>query len=1010
METKGQDRTNAAKAKGAKRSRRWPWVLIGLLVLTLVVGLLIPVALSSRRFTRWVQAKISNGTGGQADIRNLSVGWFRGIRVAGFSFRGPNGWAQIDIDRITTGPRYAGLLTGTLALGRTVIEQPRVAIDLRERPPSSTTNPKPADMNDLNRIRDVIVRNGSVRLTDTTGKTVQLADLNSTLNVRPPGQASRFNAQTAVAAAQPPGRVSVVGEATPSKKKGWSLKGTTGNVTVDVNDLNLASIAPFLRLAGIQVQAKGQVSGNITSAIQDGQLQNVKATISGQDLDITGEALKRDRLQTSQLNVKAGLAQSGDIIAVSQLDIRTDWATISATGRIPKTPGSLSQLLESGEAYDVKGNFDIDLAAVLSQMPHTIGVRPGMEITGGRATGNVNTATAGGRATVTAKAQVAGLAGVVNKQKVSLSAPVQASLQLSTGKQGAQLDNLSVTAPFAKVNASGSFQQIKYDGQVDLKALQLELGPFINLGPYHLAGQMAAKGQVSLADKLTGITGTLSAQQFVLASPDGNSISEPQANVEFALDIDRQGQAVAIQNLTANAGFGTISVKNGVIPMGAGSPAPLNLVVSANNVDLSKLEPYGVFFSALPKGLTVAGIAQSQVTVAKKQNVYRLSSDATRIQNFRLVSKGEPPFQEPEVTALFDVYVDVAPNQERINVNLQSLLVKSPHFTIQKGQFTRTNQGNTIRAQGAFDAQVDWAAVAPLVSAFVPGQLSITGQRQVAINFTSTYPASEPNGLLAHLNSQASLGFDRAAYMGFDFGPTQFDIRAQDGLMTIAPVSTTVNNGKLNFTGNANFKQSPAMLVTPTLVHLAQGVQINEQTARTLLKYVNPIFADAVSVSGTANFDVQQMTIPLGPNVKDKAQLNGTIWIDKLQLGTSGILNQILSIVGQSTRGQVLTVHPTALVLEKGVLRYDDMQIDIGQNPVNFRGSIGLDGTLNMTVVLPYTLQGRLVRVGQPQAGDRIVVPLTGTINKPKLNLQKLVETQLQDQILKGIDDLLKKR
>ena len=148
---------------------------------------------------------------------------------------------------------------------------------------------------------------------------------------------------------------------------------------------------------------------------------------------------------------------------------------------------------------------------------------------------------------------------------------------------------------------------------------------------------------------------------------------------------------------------------------------------------------------------------------------------------------------------------------------------------------------------------------------------------------------------------------------------------------------------------------------------MAQGIQINEQTAQTLLKYVNPIFADAVSVSGTANFDVQQMAIPLSRQARDQAQLNGTIWIDQLQLGASGILNQILGVVGQSISGQVLTLHPTVLVLQKGVLRYDDMQIDIGQNPVNFRGSIGLDGTLNMTVVLPYTLTGRLVRVGQPE-------------------------------------------
>jgi hypothetical protein len=63
-----------------------------------------------------------------------------------------------------------------------------------------------------------------------------------------------------------------------------------------------------------------------------------------------------------------------------------------------------------------------------------------------------------------------------------------------------------------------------------------------------------------------------------------------------------------------------------------------------------------------------------------------------------------------------------------------------------------------------------------------------------------------------------------------------------------------------------------------------------------------------------------------------------------------------------------------------------------------------------MTIVLPYTLEGRLVRVGQAQLADRIAVPLTGTLSKPKLNLQKLVELQLKGQIQRGLEELFKRR
>ncbi len=998
-----QEQDNPSR-RDQRRRKKWPWVLVAVLVVLILILILVPVVLSSNGFTQWVQARIDRSTGGQARIGDLSVGWFKGVQVADFSFREPNGWAAVDINRITAQPSFSSLLGGTLALDRAVVDQPRVALDLRERPPSTAKQPS-INMSQLERLHDVVVHNGTVRLTDTAGQTAQIDDLNAELSIRPPGRTSSFNAGMVVAAAQGPGRIETVGKATPNRKTGWSLKGTTGDITVEVNDLNLDSVAPFLELAGLQMQTRGQVSGNITTAIQNGQLETVNASLLGRDVDVAGAALKGDRLQTAQLNVQANLTQAADAIDIDRLNVRTDWASVSATGTIPKTPGSLTQLLESGEAYDVKGNFDINLAALLSQLPHTLGVPQGTQITGGRATGNIDTTTENGRATLVAKAEILGLAGVTNNQRVSLSGPVVTTLRLSTDKQGPQLENLNVTAPFAKIDASGNFKQIQYQGQTDLAALQAQLGPFINLGSYRVAGQLASQGQISVGEKVTGVSGTLSARQLALAAPDGNSVSEPQANVQFTLGLSTQERVLAISALTANASFGTISIKDATVPYGQGSQAPLNLVVSASNVNLSRLEPYAVVFASFPQKLQWGGIAQSQVTVTEKQGIYHLFSDATRIQNFQLTTPEKKPFQQPEVTASFDVYL----NAQQKTINRASWQVKSPQITM-KGQLTQTSQASTIRAQGALDAQLDWAAVAPLASAFVPGQLTVAGQRQVTLNFASTYPVGQPRGLLAHLNSQTALGFDRAQYMGFDIGPAEVGIRVENGLMRIGPVSTTVNNGKLNFIGEANLAQTPIVLRTPTPLHLAQGIQINQETTERLLKYVNPIFANVVGAAGIANFDLQGSTIPLAAGAKNQAQLNGTLWLDQVQLGASGILNEILSVSRQSVRGQTLTIRPTNLVLQNGIVRYDNMEIDVGDNPINFRGSIGLNGALNMTVVLPYTVEGRTARVGQPDTGQRIVLPLTGTISQPQLNLQDLLKYQLQGQIQKGLEELFKKR
>jgi len=123
----------------------------------------------------------------------------------------------------------------------------------------------------------------------------------------------------------------------------------------------------------------------------------------------------------------------------------------------------------------------------------------------------------------------------------------------------------------------------------------------------------------------------------------------------------------------------------------------------------------------------------------------------------------------------------------------------------------------------------------------------------------------------------------------------------------------------------------------------------------------------------------------------------------------SDLLGQLLLLEGGNVPGQDFTINPTRFVLQNGLLQYEDMQLDVGDNPVNFKGTTGLDKRLNMTVTLPYTMGGRTARVGE-KTDDRISLPLTGTIDNPELDTGKLLEEelkkQLEDQLRKRLDEL----
>ena len=125
-------------------------------------------------------------------------------------------------------------------------------------------------------------------------------------------------------------------------------------------------------------------------------------------------------------------------------------------------------------------------------------------------------------------------------------------------------------------------------------------------------------------------------------------------------------------------------------------------------------------------------------------------------------------------------------------------------------------------------------------------------------------------------------------------------------------------------------------------------------------------------------------------------------------LSGSSLLTQILSRVNSGPiNAQRMEIRPTQFTVSQGVVQYDDMPVIIGDNPVNFSGRIGLDDSLDMKVVLPYTKSGRTVSVGDTTQ-DRWAVDLTGTINQPQIKMDNVVDQLLEMGLRRGLEELFK--
>jgi len=1008
---------NKAGPQRKTKTRILQWALALAVVLIVLMVFLVPAFVSSEKGRKIILTKINNSIDGKADFASLSMSWWRGIKVTDFSFNDSAGLTFVEIKQITTKPHYGSILLGSLSFGKTIIDEPKVKINLKHPSPARTEGSQQGVsagkrahpiILPIKKI-DLTINDGNVKVTNSKAKTVELSQINSKVKLRPPPRQTNFDIDMAVVDEGKESKIHADGRIRPGKAKtGWTLKGTSGDLTVEVNDLDLESLGPIFALAGVDVQAEGLLSASIIGGIKDGQIDNLSAKLKGKALDVTGSELKGDRFKTRTLDVDVTLKKSQKLINIQKLQIQTDWLTAQASGDVPTTFESLADFVKADSIYNLKGSFDCDLAVASSLMPHTFKVKEGTKITSGQLNGNIETSTKAGKKKIYGRANLVGLVGTVEGKTITISEPLSATAEKTSDKAGINFDTLDVSAAFCQINCTGTSELLKYTANVNLAGLQAELGQFIDIGRYKIAGELFSEGEISGNKDKISVAGSSLVQGLRLTSAEGASAFEPKADIDFSVIADTAKRIVDVNFIKAEASLGKISIKDSVLPLSKKAQKPMDLVVSANDVDLAKLQPFAVLFASFPKEMQLAGTAQSDLSLISEKHIYRITTDSTKIKNLKLSYPGKKPFEPNEVSLVFDA--EVNPRQKTVNVKKLRLI--SPQIKIHKGELSQVSKAGKTRLEGQVDCEYDWSAVSTVAGPFLPEGLKLQGKRRDAINFTSEYPTGQTDKLLANLNTKAKLGFEKAQYMGLNFGPTEVDIQIQNGLLKIAPFSTTVNNGQFNFAAEADFKQKPTLLKTAGPIQMVRDIQINDETTRRLLMYLNPIFANAVNVSGVANFSCERLAIPLAGATKNDLVVIGTISVNQLRLQASNLLGQILPIVGTSTQAADTTIRPTKFVLQNGFLKYDDMQMDIGDNPLNFKGVIGLDKSLNMTVTLPYTLKGRTARVDKETVGQRISLPLRGTIEKPELDLGKLLEMQLRKQLeqelLKGLEGLFK--
>lgn len=873
--------------------RRLLKAVVLLIILIVVLLALMPTLLSTGPGTRWIQSTLGNGLGGTMEMGDLSLGWLSGLKIDNLKFTDLKKGTSVDILEVRSKPLLLALLKGRIALDKTVIDKPQVELTVKSPTPSdgskkteSSKTKTPAPVIPLDTL-DLAVQDGQLVLNmqspDRPSQRVEFQGFASKFDLRPVGQASEFSMLTQVVQpGQPTASISTQG-AFKLGDSGWTLKGTSGQVKVEIDKVQLASFRPILAMLGKDMTADGKLQANMDIQITDGMPQKVNA-----------------------------------------------------------------------------------------------------------------------------KAELTDLSQTVDGKKTTIQQPVKLDAQLTTANQKLLIDNVQVNSSFCQVQCKGTTEAIDYTVAADLAQTQSFAKQFTDLGAWQLAGKLAAQGNVQLAKDATVVKAQTKIDQLIVRKDQAVTLPT-NATADLGIRLPADGKTLVVEAFKLVSDPATVEIAKSTIPLAKDVQQPISVTVTTS-ADLAKLRPFVGLAAKMPDNLQWGGKLDGQVALSKDNDIFHITTDQTTIRNLIIVEKDKKPFTQDSVKLVADVLLDtkektIAAKQFNLESVAGQAIIRVTQAQIQQ----KTDKTNT-QMNGKIDAEIDLGAVRAIAAPMLPEGLDISGRQKTQLVFDSKYPTDKPAQLAANLNlAPTTIGFDKASYQGVNLGATKIGLAAKQGVLAISPFQTAVNEGTLDFGGQLDMRTSPMVLTTAATMPKLTNVQLNDVVGGAILPYINPIFADAGQLRGKLNLACDQMIIPLSGQHKQDIAILGTVSISDMTLASQGLLSEILKTANQSST-QAMAIEPTKFRVQKGVVSYDNMQLNVGNNPVNFAGKIGFDESLDMTITGPWAIGGRTARVGKETTGLRVPIPLGGTIKKPELKLDKLISPDTIIEALPGLLDGLKKR
>jgi hypothetical protein len=932
-----------------------------------------PTAVAKTDLRNQLLAYALKDLNGMLTADGASLGWLSPVELRGVVLKDKDGAVVAKADRIVTDRSLFGLIRDHKTIGTIRVEKPTVDLVCDDK----RTN--------VEALIEKYVHSNSPPSPTRVQLVVAIAD--GTLTIRNPDQSVSHSLPAIAGEVTVPANkaepVAVVAKSAPGTPDELAVDmafGDASRVKLDGSKVPLPVIGLVVRWFEPSTTLDGTAVAHLSVKWDDASY-SVDGTVSAADFLAAGSWLGKDTLKFAKLDLPVKLSVRGDTLVAEKLNLSCDAGTLSMSGTVDLA-GNLDTLADKpGLAVDA----DLNLTKLTATLPRLFRIRKGTELSGGQLKAKL-TSTAGPAGTVwTGELSTSSIRGVRDGKPIVWEQPLRAGFAARLGPdRWPVFDKLELQSDFVGLAAKGSAESFAAAANIDLGKMQARLHDFVDLEGIQLAGL----AEVRLNSKPApgggfAIDATAALKQFAAVDDRGVGLREPNLALTLVAAAKKDGGKVRL-----DTGKVTLAAEGDSAEVGLTEPvADLAKLTSGRFAltatgDLTHWQDRLRPFVVLPPDLALRGTGRLTGTVAVSPKKIGFDG-AVKVDRFALGPPAKPTWTEPTLAIAAKGDLDRAGDTvrfDKLRVERDGLAVDA------KGAVYELSKSQDVRVDGTI--AYDLKKLEPTLKEYLGKGAVVSGADTRPFRLSGKLGGNADS--LAVLSAAAAVDWQSLKAYGFDVGTAELKANLDAGVVTASTVAATFGGGQVRVTPTVRLSPGPAVL-TFAKGKVIDRAKLTPAATADAIGYVLPAIANAAQAEGMISFDLGDNRVPLADPTT--AVLAGTLTLHAVKVSPGPVATELATLLGATNVTLSLAnEQPVGVKVENGRVYHDSLTIDLRGYQVKTSGSVGFDGTLNLTAELP--LPGRVIdevlkkrpRLKEALAKHRVTVPIKGTLAKPQID------------------------